>query len=210
MLSQARAARVPSRRMFQYKKASLSEMSYRTALADELPRMTTGSADKSNPHLVVEALYEKHLDEVHRYLLRIGVRADLARELCQESFVRLFLALRAGKRIRNPRAWLFTVAHNSGIDSIHASLRDDPLDPAMATLLSAHEPSPEQELLASERAERVRRAVRDLPASERHCMHLRAEGLRYREIADVLGLSTTAIAESMARSVKRIREALHD
>ncbi len=172
--------------------------------------MTTRATDKSNTHLMVEALYEKHLDEVHSYLLRIGVRPELAREICQEAFVRLFLALRAGKRIRNPRAWLFTVAHNTGIDSIHASLRDHPLDPAMETLLRAHGLSPEQELLASERAERVCQAVRDLPAPQRHCMHLRAKGLRYREIAEVLGLSITAIAESVARSVKRIREALHD
>jgi len=188
----------------------LFERVHQAAAAGELPAMITRSRNDSGVCQAVESLYEKHLEELHRYLLRIGAGHLQARDICQDAYVRLFLALRAGQRIRNPRAWLFSVVHNSGVDSIRASLRQQPLDPEMEASMTAREADPEQAFLKRERAGRLRRAVSSLPASQRHCMHLRAEGLRYREIAEILGISITAIAESVARAVKGLREALND
>ena len=181
-----------------------------TRIFDGLSNMTARSAAKSGVQQTVESLYERHLEEVHRYVLRIGVSPSQAGDVCQETFVRLFLALRGGQRIANPRAWLFAVAHNMGIDAMRALVRDEPFDPEMEISLASREPNPEQTTMEREKSERIRLALGDLSKQQRYCVHLRAEGLRYREIAGILGTGISAIAESVDRAVKRIREALND
>ena len=52
---------------------------------------------------------------------------------------------------------------------------------------------------------RLAAAVNALPDRERRCLQLRAEGLRYREIARVLGLSLGTVANAMARALARLR-----
>jgi DNA-directed RNA polymerase specialized sigma24 family protein len=45
---------------------------------------------------------------------------------------------------------------------------------------------------------------------QRHCLHLRAKGFRYREIAEIIGVSTSTVGEAMQRVVKRLRKALYE
>ena len=46
--------------------------------------------------------------------------------------------------------------------------------------------------------------VQALPARDRRCLLLRAEGLRYRDIANTLGMSLGGVAKSLARSIGRL------
>ena len=46
-----------------------------------------------------------------------------------------------------------------------------------------------------------------LPERDRHCVHLRGHGLRYRDIARVLGMSLGAVAKSLTRSIARLHRA---
>jgi RNA polymerase sigma-70 factor (ECF subfamily) len=57
------------------------------------------------------------------------------------------------------------------------------------------------------RRERLLAVVEALPEVDRRCIYLRAEGLRYREIVEVLGISLGAVALSLERSLARLRRA---
>jgi DNA-binding CsgD family transcriptional regulator len=48
-----------------------------------------------------------------------------------------------------------------------------------------------------------------LNETERECLLLRAEGLRYREIGEVLGLATSTVGDIIERSVKKLAEKCH-
>jgi RNA polymerase sigma-70 factor (ECF subfamily) len=48
---------------------------------------------------------------------------------------------------------------------------------------------------------------RALPAQDRRCLRLRAEGFQYREIAEITGLSLGGVAKSLARSMVRMENA---
>ena len=54
---------------------------------------------------------------------------------------------------------------------------------------------------------RLRAVLRALPEPDQHCLRLRAEGLRYREIAEVLGMSLGAVSISLTRSLARLERA---
>jgi RNA polymerase sigma-70 factor (ECF subfamily) len=49
--------------------------------------------------------------------------------------------------------------------------------------------------------------VQALPEQDRRCLFLRAEGLRYREIAAILDMSLGAVSLSLGRSLARIARA---
>jgi len=50
------------------------------------------------------------------------------------------------------------------------------------------------------------KAIRLLSASERECLLLRAAGLRYREIGEVLGIATSTVSDTVDRAIKKLAE----
>jgi RNA polymerase sigma-70 factor (ECF subfamily) len=157
----------------------------------------------------VAELFQEAREDVYRYLLTLGLFPPQAQEATQEVFLRLYTTMRKGEEIRNPRAWIFRVAHNLGL-KIRA--RQNPLvpfDPEMEAHLSSGAPDPEQTLVDRERALQFHRAVEGLSEQQRRCLFLRMEGLRYPEIGVTLGISASAVGEFLRRAVLRLKKATH-
>ena len=65
-------------------------------------------------------------------------------------------------------------------------------------------------MLERERMAQIHRAVENLSPQQRSCLHLRAEGFRYREIAAIIGINPSTVGEFLQRAVKRLRKALYE
>jgi RNA polymerase sigma-70 factor (ECF subfamily) len=50
----------------------------------------------------------------------------------------------------------------------------------------------------------VQRRLAQLSSQERHCLYLRAEGFRYREIAEILGITRASVAEFLRRALRKL------
>jgi RNA polymerase sigma-70 factor (ECF subfamily) len=68
-------------------------------------------------------------------------------------------------------------------------------------------PNPEEQLRNKERRSRLLAVVNALSEQDQSCLCMRAEGLRYREIAEALGISLGSVAASLARSLARLGRA---
>jgi RNA polymerase sigma-70 factor (ECF subfamily) len=68
-------------------------------------------------------------------------------------------------------------------------------------------PNPEEHLSSAQRRRRLLAVVQALPETDQNCLRLRAEGLRYREIAAVLGISLGTVSTSLTRSIARLTRA---
>ena len=66
--------------------------------------------------------------------------------------------------------------------------------------------TPEQLVLEKEKLRRVGKAIRLLTESERECLLLRAGGLRYREIGEVLEIPTSTVGDTVDRAIKKLAE----
>jgi RNA polymerase sigma-70 factor, ECF subfamily len=118
--------------------------------------------------------------------------------------------LRQGKPKDNLRGWVFRVAHNLALKArMSEQTRPDrvELDEAVAAEQVDPQPNPEQQLASGQRQTRLMATVRALPERDQHCLHLRAEGLRYREIAEILDMSLGAVSISLSRSLARLARA---
>jgi RNA polymerase sigma-70 factor (ECF subfamily) len=156
----------------------------------------------------VTRYFDQWAAPVNRYLSAVFGDAAEAEEITQDTFLQLYRCLNEGQVIENVRAWLFRVAHNQAINRIKSrkfvSLLDDEHWEELRRSRRFVGPNPEQRLLQQERLERLRAAISRLPLAERQCLHLRTKGLRYREIGEILGMSTTTVAETIYRVVAKL------
>ena len=56
----------------------------------------------------------------------------------------------------------------------------------------------------------MKQALDTLSPQQRQCLHLRAEGLRYREIAETIGVGISTVGEFLNRAVTRLRKAANE
>ncbi len=176
-----------------------------------LPRATWEAEyleDTSLRRLVLEHYDREHV-AIRRYLSFLGVDPETGLEIVQESFLKLHEHLLAGGDRDNLRAWLYRVAHNlarNAQTAFRASKTDTLPDFTANRDLPANSASAEEELLATERVRRVRQAMDQLSAAQRECLVLRAEGLKYREIAETLNVSISTVAENIQRGLEKLKD----
>lgn len=185
-------------------------MSSRLTVSTVLPALRAGSAIERGRrnHLedLVIAYFDQFRDPLVRYLSGFGLAFPDCEEVLQDVFLSLFQHLDRGKPSDNIRSWLFRVAHNLGLKSryrtrqdlearAHADAVEFAVDPA---------PNPEDQLVNSRAQQRLLAVVDALSEQDRRCLFLRAEGLRYREIAEILDMSLGAVSISLTRSLARI------
>jgi RNA polymerase sigma-70 factor, ECF subfamily len=171
-------------------------------------------ADRADPlRAQITALFERYRQPVCRYLAVVLGRTGEAEELTQDTFLRLFEYLRAGHPPDEARFWLFRVAHNLAANALRRRRFAVPIDDDLWGDLCramAADGDQERRLLDRERRRRLGEALGALTAQERRCLALRAEGLRYGDIAALLGISYAAVVDSLRRGIAKLARALHD
>jgi RNA polymerase sigma-70 factor (ECF subfamily) len=189
----------------------MSSRSPDLAIGLSAPAATAGrSNEPSELEREIIGLFDQLRDRLLRYVLAFGVSVHDSEEIIQEVFLSLFRHLRSGKSRRNLRGWVFRVAHNLAIKQRYANRRSqDRLESYenVAERQPDRSPNPEEQLMAGQREKRLRAVLHVLPEQDQRCLRLRAEGLRYREIAGVLGISLGAVSISLTRSLERLGRA---
>jgi RNA polymerase sigma-70 factor, ECF subfamily len=156
----------------------------------------------------VTQLFELLREPVYHYLLVIFRSPAEAEDITQETFLQLYTQLHDGARIDNVRFWVFRVAHNLAINRQKRErmyeLLGEPSWDKIREHLSDAALDPEQLLLRQEKMQRLHAAMAWLSPQERQCLHLRAEGFRYREIGEILGIATPSVAEFLRRGIRKL------
>lgn len=142
-----------------------------------------------------------------RYAVSFGVSLHDGEDIVQEVFLALFCHLQQGRSRENLQGWTFRVTHNLALKRRMANKAEGTVADADLSTSEQYRdaaPGPEEQLLFSERQAHLRSVLRALPEVDQCCLHLRAEGLKYREISKVLGISLGSVASSLSRSLARL------
>jgi RNA polymerase sigma-70 factor (ECF subfamily) len=151
-------------------------------------------------------------EPLRRYLLCAGASAADADDAVQESFLRLYQHLEKRGDCSNLRGWVFQVARNLLRDERKSARhkKTAPLDGTMERGGVFTDPArnPEHSALDEERGRRLRQAIQKLPEQQRECILLRSAGMRYREIAETMGVNISSVGTLVARAIARLNEDL--
>jgi RNA polymerase sigma factor (sigma-70 family) len=151
----------------------------------------------------IDELYRRHGGEVYRYAYAVlGNHAD-AEDVTQTTFLNAYRALEQGVRPRKPANWLLTIASNAikqRFRQEQSRPRQVELDDRIAGTESDDEGPSVGELLT---------ALSKIPPQQRQAIVLREfEGRSYAEIAEILGVTTTALETLLFRARRSLAEEL--
>jgi RNA polymerase sigma-70 factor, ECF subfamily len=150
-------------------------------------------------------LYRALYGPVSRYLRRRVPSAADAEELVGQVFFRLLESLdRVDPRKGTVLVYALSMARNALVDEARSRAGLVPEEAAAAVPDSGA--GPLERLMGDEDARRVRSELAKLPAETRELLMLRfGDGLRFAEIAQVLGLSEAAVRQRTSRAVRELR-----
>jgi RNA polymerase sigma-70 factor, ECF subfamily len=175
-----------------------------------LPLPAMASATLPAVHSEIEAevvsLFDQFQDRLFAYVLSFGLTVHDAEDIVQETFLSLFRHLQLGRSRRNLRGWVFRVGHNLALKRRSANQASG-INVAYDEIATAHScpgPSAEEQIAFSQRQKRLLAVLQALPEQDQRCLSLRGEGLKYREIAEILGISLGGVSMSLARSLARL------
>jgi RNA polymerase sigma-70 factor (ECF subfamily) len=155
----------------------------------------------------LEELYDIYGERLYRYLLvRLGSEAD-AEDVLQETFCRFARYSVRWKMVRNPKMFVYRVARNEANRflrrRIRRARREADHSDREAGFTAAFEPP------GAGRGALVLKRLDDLSAEQREIIHLKVfEGLTFREIAAVCGVSGNTAASRYRYGIARLRKAM--
>jgi len=165
------------------------------------------------------AVVERHQDRLLSACQRLLGNREAARDAVQEVFLKAYRSAGSFRPRGKVSTWLYRIAVNHCLNRLRRRrlARFLPLEaPAdeggegpPADLPAAEGADPLAALEARRRWARVRRAVDALPPGQRAALVLaRFEGLAYKEIAEVLGVTVGAVESRLVRAMRRLDAAL--
>lgn len=168
--------------------------------------MVRAASDAST--FVREALV-RHEAALMRYARSLTGDAERARDVVQETFLRLWQADRdvIGERLA---PWLFTVCRNHALDVARREVRMQPVVGAALEETRADEgDTPLGEALRKEATSRLLTGMAELPANQREVVRLKFQaGLSYKEISEVTGLSVGNVGYLLHHAIKALRDSV--
>ena len=154
-----------------------------------------------------EDLVARHQGEVLRLCRSIVRDEHLGADAAQEAFVRLWRKLSRGEALERSSAWLRRAAVSAAIDLARARGARE-AERGIDEDLPARAPAA-PDPVARELAQRLERALVDLPDGQRTVFLLRHEGgLTLAEVAETLGVAVPTAKTQFARACMKLQEKL--
>ena len=179
---------------------------------------------RDNDAAAFEELVRKYHPRLVRTMRAIGPRPDLAEDLAQETFMRVWRAKERYEPGAKFSTWLFTIATNVGrnasrrlgrrnevseIDAPNSQDGSQAMGVLAASAVEASGLMPTRLAEGTERGEIVRQAVQALGERQRTALMLsRFENLSYAEIAEAMDLTTKAVKSLLSRARVNLKEIL--
>lgn len=149
-------------------------------------------------------LYDTYYPAVCRQLSYLLRDRDIAEDVAQESFLKLYVTPPA--QLDNPWGWLKRVANNLALNFLRGEKNRQDRE-ARVHLQEAHPADSTEELvLRSQEAREVREVLDSLPLRDKTCLLLRFSGFSYAEIAGVTGIQKSSVGTVLARAQARFKQ----
>jgi len=176
---------------------------------DHLPalQLLIAKGDQAAFKEVYTAFYKR----LYQFALAIVKTREIAEEIVEDVFIRIWQQKATLPTIHNLRVYLYTATKNTALNYLARKAKESMTEPFdhIHIDLSSSAITPEQILITDEMYQKIRGAVEALPPRCKMIFKLvREDGLRYKEVSEILNIAVNTIDAQMAIAVKRIAAAL--
>ncbi|MCG3196896.1 MAG: sigma-70 family RNA polymerase sigma factor [Candidatus Omnitrophica bacterium] len=167
----------------------------------------------------LEEIYRRHHRQVYFYVCRNFGRRDLAEDIAQEAFLRVYRGRKQYEPTAKFTVWLYRIVRNLCIDesrrywnrnvtreaeSVVDDSQNSPLD-----ILPDEESDVRRKMDEERDMKTIQDAIKMLSAEQREVIVLnKFHGLSYQEIGEIIGSNAESVKQKAYRAHLRLREIL--
>ncbi len=155
-------------------------------------------------------LFHHYRERIYSYALHLFGSSNLADELVQDVFLKVWLSRDKVRHVLRFDSWLFIIARNQVFDTLKLLAKEDSARKQMASLLDQDTDTVEDQLLTKENELRLQEALSRLSPQQKLIFTLsRHQGMKHEEIASRLNISRNTVKTHLVHALKTLRGILH-
>ena len=186
---------------------------FEAVMMDEIATPVLSAAERASRRAQFEREALVHLDALYSFALKLARARDDAEDLVSDTLLRALERWEQYHLGTNIRAWLFTILYHVFVSRKRRSDAREVQQPedteGWAMFEAVGEADPEGRFYDSFLDDEVTRAIRSLPVEYRSAVVLSdLQGLRYAEIADVLGVPEGTVKSRLFRGRRLLQRKL--
>lgn len=177
---------------------------------DELIRRHFRCIGEGGDMQAYDELYRLLCGRLIRFSAAITGSFHLAEEIVSDVFIMIWQKREQLAAVENPLVYLYVCTRNRSLNTLqqHRKHQHTSLD-SLDTDALAMSPDQEQSMISAEVAQRIEAAIRSLPARCQLIFRLvKQDGLKYREVAELLNISSKTVDAQLTIAVKKVAEAI--
>ncbi|THU40050.1 RNA polymerase sigma-70 factor [Niastella caeni] len=156
------------------------------------------------------ALYNIFFNNLHRFCFSFVKSSEVAEEIVSDVFIKLWQIRNKLPEIVNLKVYLYQIAKNFCLNYITRHFKNpvvslDEMD--LETVISLD--NPEELCISADIINTIRQSIRQLPPQCRLIFQMvKEDGMRYKEVADILNISVITVRNQVAIATRKIAESL--
>jgi RNA polymerase sigma-70 factor (ECF subfamily) len=157
-------------------------------------------------------VFDQYKTRVYYFILRLVRSEEVAEELTQDVFMRLWISRATLTVVDNPNSYLFVAARNRSLDHLRRQKNERGMIQSLGRkMCDGTTNTTEEEILYNETNRMLQEAVRLLPEQQRVVYRLsRLEGLSREEIAERLNISPNTVKNHLNSAIKTVKSYLEE
>jgi RNA polymerase sigma-70 factor (ECF subfamily) len=158
--------------------------------------------------MAFRSLFDHYEEKLSLFAKAIVKNKDAATEVIDEIFVRIWKQRSQIVSIKNLNVYLYTATKNASLNYISRRANQQVTEPFdFINIELQDDQSPDQQMVTAEIYKKIKAAVDELPPRCKMIFKLvREDGLKYKEVAEILNVSVNTVDAQMVIAVKRISE----
>lgn len=150
----------------------------------------------------MDKLYQEHHGWLVRWISRRTPTTEHAKDLAQDTFLRILNRPPKAESLRSPRAWLAKIAANLAVDQARRQQLEKNYLEMLAGLPEPEHPSPEHQWQLFNLLEQIDELLNGLrPIEKTAFLMARLDGMPYRQIASELEVSLSSVEKYIAKAM---------
>jgi len=155
-------------------------------------------------------IYDAYFDLLAAYVLKMSKSEDVAKEIVQDTFMKLWTDRTGLHNIESPQAYIFAMARNRTIDFLRKLVKETNTIALLSEQVRYHANSAEERFDTQELQKFISEAISKLSPQKQTIFQLsKFEDFTHDEIAEELNLSKSTIKNHLSETVQYLRKSLN-